>query len=51
MQQSVPVIGIIEGSWLQVKNDQIILKGEYSARIFEHLKDPYEVVPYTIIKL
>ena len=51
MQQSVPVIGIREGSWLQVKNDQIILKGEYSARIFEHLKDPYEVVPDTIIKL
>jgi len=51
MQQSVPVIGIREGSWLQVKNDQIILKGEYSARIFEYLKDPYEVVPDTIIKL
>ena len=51
MQQSVPVIGIREGSWLQVKNDQIILKGEYSARIFEHLKAPYEVVSDTVIKL
>ena len=50
-QQTVPVVGIREGSWLQVKNEEIILKGGLSARIFEHFKDPYELVSDSIIKL
>lgn len=39
-----PVIGLREGSWLHVKGDSIILKGELSARIFEYNKPPYELV-------
>ncbi|GAA3623997.1 dipeptidase PepE [Flavivirga jejuensis] len=42
-----PVIGLREGSWLEVKNDSIILKGHLTARIFEYNKTPYEVNPET----
>src|SRR5690554_872292 len=42
-QNTVPVIGLREGSWLRVRNDEILLKGELSARVFEQGKDPYEV--------
>ncbi|OUS03418.1 dipeptidase E [Flavobacteriales bacterium 33_180_T64] len=38
-----PVVGIREGSWLEVKGDSIILKGGLDARIFEYNKPPYEV--------
>lgn len=39
---SIPVIGLREGSWLEV-NSQIRLKGKPDARIFERDKDPYEI--------
>jgi len=42
-QSTVPVVGLREGSWLQVKGDEIILKGKLDARIFEQGKKPYEV--------
>ncbi|WP_298895895.1 dipeptidase PepE [uncultured Psychroserpens sp.] len=38
-----PVVGIREGSWLEVKGDSIVLKGPLDARIFEYSKVPYEV--------
>ena len=38
-----PVVGIREGSWLQVEGDSIILKGTLKSRIFEHNKEPFEV--------
>ena len=38
-----PVVGIREGSWLEVHGDSILLKGPLSARIFEHGKTPYEL--------
>ena len=38
-----PVIGIREGSFLHVEGETIILKGDLSARIFEHNKAPYEI--------
>ncbi len=41
-QNTVPVIGLREGSWLRVKGDEIILKGKLKARIFEQGKEPYE---------
>ncbi|MGV8813450.1 MAG: dipeptidase PepE [Gelidibacter sp.] len=40
---SQPVIGLREGSWLEVNGDQIFLEGELDARIFEYNKAPYEV--------
>ncbi|MDG5492829.1 dipeptidase PepE [Psychroserpens sp. SPM9] len=38
-----PVVGIREGSWLEVNGDSIILKGTHDARIFEYNQPPYEV--------
>ncbi|WP_346882718.1 dipeptidase PepE [uncultured Algibacter sp.] len=42
-----PVIGLREGSWLDVKGDSIILKGPLTARVFEYNKPPYETEPNT----
>lgn len=38
-----PVIGLREGSWLAVSGDEIVLKGELSARVFEQTKEAYEI--------
>jgi dipeptidase E len=38
-----PVVGIREGSWLEVKGDTITLRGALGARIFEYDKAPYEI--------
>ncbi|UPQ79982.1 dipeptidase PepE [Flavobacterium azooxidireducens] len=38
-----PVIGLREGSWLDVKGDQIVLKGELSARLFRQNQEAIEV--------
>ena len=40
---SQPVVGLREGSWLEVNGDRIFLEGEWDARIFEYNKAPYEV--------
>ena len=40
---SVPVLGLREGSWLEVKGDKIILKGELPARLFRQGKDADEL--------
>ena len=44
-----PVVGLREGSWLEVKGENIRLKGEPLARIFEAGKDAYEVEPETLL--
>src|SRR5690554_2097616 len=44
-QNTIPVIGLREGSWLRAKNGEIILKGKLEARVFEQGKQPYEVAP------
>ena len=38
-----PVIGLREGSWIDVKGNTLILKGTLDARIFEYKKAPYEL--------
>ena len=40
---SQPVVGLREGSWLEVNGTQILLKGKLRARIFEYNKSPYEL--------
>lgn len=40
-----PVVGLREGSWIEVKPDKISLKGPHSARIFRVDEVPYEVEP------
>lgn len=42
-----PVIGLREGSWIEVKDENISLKGDLTARIFEQFKKPYEILPDT----
>ena len=42
-QNETPVVGLREGSWLEVNDDEVILKGKLDARIFEAGKDPYEI--------
>lgn len=44
-----PVVGIREGSWLEVKGKNITLKGAISARVFEAGKEAYEVEPETLL--
>lgn len=38
------VLGLREGSWLEVTGDQIILKGKLKARLFQKDKLPIELV-------
>ncbi|NAS29523.1 dipeptidase PepE [Flavobacteriaceae bacterium R38] len=40
---TVPVVGLREGSWLSVTGDEITLKGNLEARIFEAGKKPFEL--------
>lgn len=40
---SAPVLGLREGSWLDVKGDKIILKGNLTARLFRQNQNPEEL--------
>jgi len=40
---NVPVIGLREGSWLDVKGDKITLKGNLTARLFRQNQSPVEI--------
>jgi dipeptidase E len=40
---SVPVLGLREGSWLEVKGEEILLKGNLPARLFRQNKEPIEL--------
>ncbi len=42
---SIPVVGLREGSWLSVNDCNITLEGNLDARVFEYNKTPYEVEP------
>jgi dipeptidase E len=44
---TLPVLGLREGSWLDVKGDKIILKGNLSARLFRQNQEPEELEPQT----
>ena len=43
LYQSTPVLGLREGSWLEILNDSITLRGSSSARWFEKDKTPKEL--------
>ena len=38
-----PVLGLREGSWLEIANNKIILKGKYTARLFQQNRNPIEL--------
>lgn len=40
---NIPVLGLREGSWLVVKGNEIILKGDLKARLFLANKNPTEI--------
>ena len=44
---TTPVLGLREGSWLDVKGDKIILKGALTARLFLQNQNPEELNPET----
>lgn len=42
---AIPVLGLREGSWLEVKGDKITLKGNLKARLFKQNEIPTELEP------
>lgn len=40
---NIPVLGLREGSWLEVRNDKTTLKGDLSARLFLANQNPVEI--------
>lgn len=46
-----PVIGLREGSWLEIKDNYIILRGSLHARIFKFNQSPFEISPNTDLSI
>lgn len=42
-QNTIPVVGLREGSWIRIKGKRITLEGTLTARIFQSGKTPYEL--------
>lgn len=40
---TTPVVGLREGSWLRLQNEEIILRGPHTARIFKQNHEAYEM--------
>ena len=40
-----PVLGLREGSWLEVRGSKITLRGELTARLFRQNQQPIELEP------
>ena len=49
-QNSTPVVGLREGSWIRVLGDKVTTEGKFDSRIFEPGKEAYEVGPGTVLK-
>ena len=49
IQNTIPVVGLREGSWIRVKSDIITTEGTFDSRIFEQGKPPYEISPGSIL--
>ncbi|GAA4765277.1 MULTISPECIES: dipeptidase PepE [Flavobacterium] len=42
---SIPVLGLREGSWLEAYGDNVIVRGELTARLFRQNEFPVEIAP------
>lgn len=42
-QNDTKVIGLREGNWIRILNNEISIKGSHTTRIFEAGKEPYEI--------
>ncbi|UAM98974.1 dipeptidase PepE [Polaribacter litorisediminis] len=47
---NIPVLGLREGSWLEVLGDTITLKGKYTARLFKQNQKPAELASGELIR-
>ncbi len=48
-ENTTPVVGLREGSWLEVQGDEIELRGTAGARVFMRGAEPFELVPPTAL--
>lgn len=48
-QNETPVIGLREGSWLDIQHEKITLRGPFSARIFKKKQPPYELASNALL--
>jgi len=48
---AIPVLGLREGSWLEVNGDVITLEGDFKARLFRQDKSAIELEPESVIIL
>lgn len=48
-QNTAPVIGLREGSWLEVEGEKVQLKGSFSARVFSGKKEPFEIESESLV--
>lgn len=47
----LPVLGLREGSWLQIQGSEVMLKGELTARLFELGKAPVELASNSLLNI
>ncbi|WP_343330261.1 dipeptidase PepE [Polaribacter staleyi] len=45
-----PVLGLREGSWLEVDNDAVFLRGKLTARLFKRNEQPIELISGDLLK-
>jgi dipeptidase E len=50
-QQNIPVVGLREGSWIEVNGEEVSLRGELTARIFKAGEEPAEQAPGRLLLL
>lgn len=48
-QNTLPVVGLREGSWIRVAGENITTEGRFTSRIFEAGKEAYELAPGSVL--